>query len=67
VATGAGLLAATLLAACGPSDQHKEQWAEEKRIECLDKVCERDVGPEDYLQAGIAQQRLTALALGHAA
>ncbi|MDO9314999.1 MAG: hypothetical protein Q7T97_10685 [Burkholderiaceae bacterium] len=50
---GAGLLAATLLAACGPSDKQKAQWAEEKRIECLDKVCDGDVPPKVALDESV--------------
>ena len=35
-----------LLAACGPSEQEKAKLAEQKRIECLDKICPGDVEPK---------------------
>lgn len=40
------LLVAALLSACGPSDKQKAQFAEEKRIHCLDHWCEGDVEPK---------------------
>lgn len=33
-------IAALLLVACGPTEQQKAQLAEQRRIECLDKLCE---------------------------
>jgi hypothetical protein len=36
---------AAMLVACGPSEADKAQFAEEKRVECLDKYCEGDVVP----------------------
>lgn len=44
-ARAALLLAASLLATCDPSPEQKAQWAEARRIECLDKICEGDVLP----------------------
>lgn len=38
-------VAAFLLTACGPNEEQRAQWAEEKRIECLDKFCEGDIEP----------------------
>ncbi len=41
-----GLMAMSLLVtACGPKEQQKAKFAEEKRIECLDKICPGDVAP----------------------
>lgn len=34
-----------LVAACGPSEKQKAQWAEDRRAECLDKICEGDALP----------------------
>jgi hypothetical protein len=36
---------AALLTACEPSPEQKAQWAEARRVECLDKICEGDVLP----------------------
>lgn len=41
-----GPIAILLLVACGPSEQHKAELAEQKRLECLDKLCEGDVPPK---------------------
>ena len=42
-----GTACALLLATgCGPSEQEKAKWAEEKRIDCLDKICEGDKPPK---------------------
>jgi len=41
-----GCLLALLLAGCQPSEQQRAKWAEEKRIECLDKLCEGDKPPQ---------------------
>jgi hypothetical protein len=40
------LLALGLLTACEPSKEKRAQLAEEKRVECLDKICEGDVIPK---------------------
>ena len=41
-----GLMAMSLLVmACEPTEQQKAKFAEEKRIECLDKICPGDVAP----------------------
>lgn len=42
---GAGLFA-LLAAGCEQSEQEKAMWAEEKRIDCLDKICEGDKPPK---------------------
>lgn len=39
------LLVLGLLTACEPSKEKKAQLAEEKRVACLDKICEGDVEP----------------------
>jgi hypothetical protein len=39
------LLVLGLLTACEPSKERKAQWAEEKRVACLDKFCEGDIEP----------------------
>jgi hypothetical protein len=39
-------IAILMLTACGPTEQHKAQLAEQKRIECLDKLCEGDIPPK---------------------
>jgi hypothetical protein len=41
-----GAIFILLLEACGPSEEHKAQRAEQKRIECLDRFCEGDVEPK---------------------
>jgi hypothetical protein len=45
-----------LLVACGPSEEHKAQRAEQKRIECLDRYCEGDVEPKRDLNSEVAQK-----------
>ena len=40
------LAASLLLVACGPSEKQKAQFAEEKRVHCLDHWCEGDVEPK---------------------
>jgi len=44
-ARAALFVVAGLLAGCQPSTEEKAQRAEERRIECLDKICEGDVLP----------------------
>jgi hypothetical protein len=46
LATAICILALGLLTACEPSKEKKAQWAEEKRVECLDKFCEGDKPPK---------------------
>lgn len=46
ISRGWPLAVLVLLAACGPSEQQKAQFAEQKRIECLDKFCDGDVEPK---------------------
>jgi hypothetical protein len=42
---GALLCACALFSACGPSEEKKALFAEKKRVDCLDKLCEGDVAP----------------------
>lgn len=42
---GALLCTCAFLAACGPSEEKKALFAEKKRVDCLDKICEGDVVP----------------------
>lgn len=47
----AGLALLGAVAGCGPSAQEKAEFAEKKRIECLDKRCSGDVvPPHDYMK-----------------
>ena len=39
-------LCVTVLTACGPSEQRKAELAEQKRVDCLDKLCQGDVEPQ---------------------
>jgi hypothetical protein len=50
------LLATALLAACGPSEQQKAKWAEERRVHCLDHICEGDRPPK--VSSGQVVQKL---------
>jgi len=48
------LLSAILLVACEPSEKQRAAAAEEKRIECLDKICTGDIVPKhDYTKDAI--------------
>jgi hypothetical protein len=40
------LFCGLLLSACGPSEQQKAAAAEQKRIECLENICDGDVYPQ---------------------
>ena len=40
-----GLAVSLLMVACGPSEKQKAQFAEEKRVHCLERSCEGDVEP----------------------
>jgi hypothetical protein len=42
---GALLCTCALLAACGPSEEKKALFAEKRRLDCLDKLCEGDTAP----------------------
>lgn len=44
------LIAAVALTGCGPNEQRRAELAEEKRIACLDSICDGDVQPP--VQAG---------------
>jgi hypothetical protein len=53
------VLALGLLSACEPSKEKKAQWAEEMRVECLDKFCEGDNPPKPpvgYVGSKLNQQ-----------
>jgi hypothetical protein len=39
------VLICTQLYGCGPSERRKAELAEQRRVECLDKICEGDVVP----------------------
>lgn len=46
IACGGLLCTCAFLTACGPSEEKKAQFAEKKRIDCLDKFCEGDALPK---------------------
>lgn len=48
------LAAVFVLGACGPNDSQKQEIAEKKRIECLDKFCEGDVEPTRRIASEVA-------------
>ena len=45
IACGGLLCTCAFLTACGPCEEKKASFAEKKRVDCLDKLCERDVAP----------------------
>lgn len=40
------LIGCLALSACGPSDKQRAEFAEQRRIECLDKICLDDTPPQ---------------------
>ena len=53
IACGGLLCTCAFLTACGPSEEKKAQFAEKKRVDCLDKFCEGDAVPKHDSSKGL--------------